>query len=303
MTTILTAAGTAVLILLAGNVPWAGFGRIAGLSAWNLRVGIIVPWAIVPMAVYLFAYWRVIGGRWGVSGAGQRRTNLRANALPAAAWRASLTAGLIGFGALLALLAVVARLVRLPPGDPIAAPADMPLPTAFLLLTMQSVVAGVSEEAAFRGYMQSMVERRYGVTISILASGTLFGLLHFGNHPADVFLMLPYYIAVSAVYGGLTWAADSVLPALVLHSAGDTVVLTRWWLTGRPEWQVGATQPALVWDGGIDASFVLTAFTLIALTVLTILAYGRVRRDGHGRRRSNDGLQPTAAGASMSRRG
>jgi membrane protease YdiL (CAAX protease family) len=31
----------------------------------------------------------------------------------------------------------------------------MPLITGFLLLVMQSVVAGVSEEAAFRGYMQA----------------------------------------------------------------------------------------------------------------------------------------------------
>jgi membrane protease YdiL (CAAX protease family) len=122
----------------------------------------------------------------------------------------------------------------------------MPVLTAFLLLAMQSVVAGVSEEAAFRGYMQSMVERRFGVTVAVLANGTLFGLLHFGNHPGDVLLMLPYYVAVSAVYGGLTWAADSILPALVLHSVGDIVVLTRWWLTGRPEWQVGATVQPLV---------------------------------------------------------
>ena len=55
------------------------------------------------------------------------------------------------------------------------------------------------------------------------------------SHPRDVLLMLPYYVAVSAVYGGLTWAADSILPALVLHSAGDVVVLTRWWAIGRPE--------------------------------------------------------------------
>ena len=36
---------------------------------------------------------------------------------------------------------------------------------------------------------------------------------------------------VSAMYGGLTSAAGSIMPALVLHSIGDTVVLTRWWLT------------------------------------------------------------------------
>ena len=38
MTTVLTAVFTAVVILLAGNVPWAGFGRISGLGARNLLV-------------------------------------------------------------------------------------------------------------------------------------------------------------------------------------------------------------------------------------------------------------------------
>ena len=117
----------------------------------------------------------------------------------------------------------------------------MPIATAFSLIVMGSIVAGVTEEAAFRGYMQGPIERRYGLAAAILVNGTLFGLLHFPTHPADVLWMLPYYIAVSAVYGGLTWAANSILPALVLHVAGDVVVLTRWWLTGRPEWQIGPT--------------------------------------------------------------
>ena len=142
---------------------------------------------------------------------------------------------------------------------------------------MQSIVAGVSEESAFRGYMQSMVEQRYGLVAAILSGGTLFGLLHFGNHPADVLLMLPYYIAVSAVYGGLTWAADSILPALVLHSVGDIVVLTRWWHTGRPEWQVGATAPPLVWESGMDASFVAAAIAAVVLSGLTAMSYRAVR--------------------------
>ncbi len=259
MTTILAAAGTAVLVLLAGNLPWVGFGRIAGLGAWNLRVGTTVPWAILPMALYLSMYWRFIDGGWSASTDGaRRRANLRANTLSPGVWFAALAAGALGFGTLLALLAMAARLVRLPGSEPITTSPGMPLLTAFLLLVMQAVVAGVSEEAAFRGYMQSMIERRYGVAVAILANGTLFGLLHFGNHPGDVLLMLPYYVAVSAVYGGLTWAADSILPAVVLHSVGDIVVLTRWWLTGRPEWQVGATVPPLLWERGIDWSFVLS---------------------------------------------
>jgi len=275
--TILSAAGAAVLVLFAGSLPWAGFGHIAGLAAWNLRAGVSLPWAIVPMALYLRAYFGFIGGRWGGGDAERRRLNLRANRLPARVWYAALPAGLLGVGAILALLAVIARLVQLPAGDAIEAPPGMPAATMFSLLVMQSVVAGFSEESAFRGYMQSIVGRRFGVTPAILTSGALFGLLHFPNHPGAVLLMLPYYIAVSAVYGALTWAADSIWPALLLHSAGDVVVLTRWWLTGRPEWQLGAAAPSLVWDTGVDGPFVVTVAAAILLVMLTAWSYGVVR--------------------------
>jgi Type II CAAX prenyl endopeptidase Rce1-like len=90
--------------------------------------------------------------------------------------------------------------------------------TMFMLLVMSSVVAGVTEEAGFRGYMQGPIERRYGLAVGILVNGMMFGLLHFPNHPDAVMLMLPYYIAVAAVYGGLTWAANSILPALCFTS-------------------------------------------------------------------------------------
>ncbi len=279
MTSILAAAGTAVLVLVAGNLPWAGFGPVGGLMAWNLRLGTTLPWAVLPAAIYVWVYWRFISGAWeAVDGAPERRANLRANRLSPGVWVKALAAGTVGFAALLALLGLAARVVRLPAGLPISTPVEMPAITAVLLLVMASVVAGVSEEAALRGYMQSMIERRHGVAVAILASGTLFGLLHFGNHPADVLLMLPYYIAVSAVYGGLTWAVNSVLPAVVLHSVGDIVVLTRWWLTGRPEWQVGATAPPLLWDSGIDVSFLTLAITALALAVATAMAYVALRR-------------------------
>jgi membrane protease YdiL (CAAX protease family) len=273
MSTILAAIGIGVLVLVAGNMPFNA------LRAWNLSAGVAVPWAILPAAVYLWAYWQFIGGRWGpAASAATRRQNLRANKLSARVWGASLAAGFIGFGALVALLVFAARLVQLPASSPIVTPPGMPLVTALSLLVMASIVAGVTEEAAFRGYMQGPIERRYGLGVAILVSGTLFGLLHFPTHPADVLWMLPYYIAVSAVYGGLTWAANSILPALVLHAAGDVVVLTRWWLTGRPEWQIGAVPPPLVWDSGVDAPFVLTVVVSVVLVAGTVAAYRAVRR-------------------------
>jgi membrane protease YdiL (CAAX protease family) len=275
MTTILTAAITGVVVLLAGSLPWGAF------SALNLRIGTTVPWAILPMAVYLAAYWGFLGGRWGdPESAAIRRANLRANRLPLAMWGRSLAAGALGFAALLALLAFAARLVRLPATPPIVMPAAMPVMTAFLLIVMQSIIAGVTEEAAFRGYMQSPIERQSGVIIAIVVNGAFFGLLHFSSHPNDVLLMLPYYIAVAAVYGGLTWATDSILPALVLHSVGDIVVLTRLWVTGRPEWQLFETPPSLVWEHGVDASFAIATTVLIVLALCTTWSYVALRRMG-----------------------
>jgi hypothetical protein len=80
------------------------------------------------------------------------------------------------------------------------------------------------------------------------------------------------------VYGGLTWASNSILPALVLHSGGDVWSLGRLWLTGRPEYQLSSSQPALIRATGIDAGFLLAVGTLILLAVLTSWAYAAIHR-------------------------
>lgn len=90
--------------------------------------------------------------------------------------------------------------------------------------------------------------------------------------------MLPYYVAVSVMYGGLTWATGSILPAVVLHSVGDIVVLTRWWLTGRPEWQLTAVAPPLVWERGPDAAFAAAVVATATLGIATAWAYTAVHQ-------------------------
>jgi membrane protease YdiL (CAAX protease family) len=272
--TIIAAVMVGVAILLAGSVPWG-----VVLAPLSLRVGVSVPWAVLPMAAYLWGYWTFIRGDWGwPENAAMRRHDVRSNALPGGIWPVALVAGLIGFGALLAFVAAMGRVVPLPESAPIPTPAGMPPVTMFMLLTMSSVVAGVTEEAAFRGYMQTPIEERYGLPLAILVNGSMFGLLHFPNHPDAVLTMLPYYVAVAAVYGGLTWAANSILPSLVLHVAGDVWSLGRLWMTGRPEWQLSSSPPALIRETGVDRSFLIAITSLVTLTVLTIAGYRAVRR-------------------------
>jgi membrane protease YdiL (CAAX protease family) len=265
MTTIASAVLAGVAVLLAGNLVW---GLV--LAPLNLRFFPTVPWAILPMAAYLWLYWKAIGGAIGSKEtAAQRRELLRANPVPAPAWALALVSGLLGYGALLTLVAIMARLMTMPESAPITMPAAMPALTSVLLLVMAAIVAGVTEEAGFRGYMQGPIERRYGLATAILVNGAAFGLLHFPNHPGQVLLMLPYYLAVAAVYGGMTWAANSILPALVLHSAGDVWSLTRLWITGRPEWQIVSEPRPLIWDAGMDVSFLVQAGAFLALSVAT----------------------------------
>jgi membrane protease YdiL (CAAX protease family) len=278
MITIVSAVIAGVVVLLAGSIPWVGIPGIPGLAGLNLRFWPAVPWAVAPMALYLWLYWRFIGGAIGTGDSAEwRRLNLRANPVVGDGWPLALFGGLLGFGALLALLAVMARLVALPDSPPIPSTAGMPFVTLFLLLVMASIIAGVTEEAAFRGYMQTSIEQQYGMAAAILVNGTMFGLLHFTNHPSAVFTMLPYYIAVAAVYGGLTWATNSILPSLVLHAGGDVFSLTRLWLTGRPEWQLTRERPSLVWDHGVDAPLVASVAALVLLGCATGWVYRQIR--------------------------
>ena len=271
---IVRAVVSGIAVGAAGTVPWA---LLAGA---NIRVFVAVPWAVVPMAIYLWCYWNYLGGAgWPRETAEARRISLRANRLSSELWGMSLFAGLIGFAALAPLLAVLGRVVRLPTeAQPIATPSDMPFVTIFLLLVMASIVAGVVEEAAYRGYMQGPIERRHGLIVAILVNGSLFGLAHYNHHPAAVVTMLPFYIGVSAIYGGLAYATNSILPGLALHAGGDVFSLTRLWATGRPEWQLSATPPPLVWETGADAAFVGSVAAFVLFTAAAAWAYRELAR-------------------------
>ncbi len=54
MTTIGSAVLLGVVVLLAGSVPWGGIPGLPGFAGLNLRFAPAVPWAIVPMGLYLW---------------------------------------------------------------------------------------------------------------------------------------------------------------------------------------------------------------------------------------------------------
>src|SRR5687767_8637823 len=84
------------LVVALGTLPWGA------LAALNSRLSPAVPWSVPVMALYLWFYWRILGGEWWPRGtADSRRENLRARPLESTVWRAALLAGGLGWAALI----------------------------------------------------------------------------------------------------------------------------------------------------------------------------------------------------------
>lgn len=262
-----------MLIMLAGTIPR---NILFGL---NMRFFTAVPWAAVLIALYIWLFWCYLAGVGPPSStAAERRAALRANALPAKLWAWSLLAGALGIVALVLGLRLLNRLVLLPQQE-LPDLSHVPFYTIATLLLVAAPVAGIIEEASFRGYMQGPIERRLGIVPAVLITGTMFALAHLDFTP----ILWPYYVAVAAIYGATAYLTNSILPAIVLHSFGNLYSNFDIWLRGRAEWQAPSGSAELIWRTGADMSFWTTAAAFVSATILAFFAYWGLARAARGR--------------------
>ncbi len=268
MRTIAQAVLIGMLIMIAGTIP-----RNLIFAA-NLRYFASVPWAVPLTAVYLWFFWRYLNGAGPPeSTAEERRASLRANRVSGRVWAWALFAGGLGIVALVLALRVANRLIVLPQQQ-LPDLSQVPRLTVLSLLLMAAPVAGIVEEAAFRGYMQEPIERRHGLAVAILITGTMFAVAHL-----DFTLILwPYYVAVAALYGTVTYLTKSILPAVVLHTGGNLYSNLDLWLHGQAEWQASSGPTALIWKTGADTSFWISSLGLLIVATVMVWAYFRLAR-------------------------
>jgi membrane protease YdiL (CAAX protease family) len=239
---------TGLALLAIATVPW-------GLISWaNLTYWPQVPWAIPPAAFGLWIWWRYIG----------RRTRIRP--VPDEAFSAALVAGILGIATALILLNLTNRVVDLP--QQAVDDTDAPLTLLFLTL-MGSAVAGVVEEASFRGFMQHPMESAHGPAVAVVVTSVIFGLAHF-THPG-VLPMLPFYVAIGATYGVIAYLTGSIIPSLTLHAAGDALG----GITALARGRSISSQPipASSTSVGIDASFWISCVALLIVGTATVMAF------------------------------
>jgi membrane protease YdiL (CAAX protease family) len=269
---IIRATITGGLVAALGTLPWAL------LVSLNIKYWSGVPWAVPPTALYLWLFWRYLvrGAGWPRSTADARRTLARANPVRDEMWGVAIVAGLLGLVVVLLLQTVLSRLVAIPQQQDID-PSKYPAATVLLWVVMSALVAGVTEETAFRGYLQRPIERRHGPVLAILVTGILFGFLHF-THPEVTVALLPFYVAVAAVYGTLAYLTDSIFPGMVLHAGGNVFAAFDLFARGHSEWQ-GLGPPAkLVREAGTDAAFWGSVAATLVVGALTVGAYVMLAR-------------------------
>jgi membrane protease YdiL (CAAX protease family) len=194
----------------------------------NLRMSPSIPWMLVVTAAWLsFFWWYVSGHGWPRSTQEPRRRDLRAPSLSKQTWTWALIAGALGITGTIAMAFVTARLAHLP-REAFAAPVDFLKYGALIVIcaiACISATAGVVEEAGFRGFLISPIQRRHGWTIAILISGIMFFLDHHLSHAYATLVFLPFFLAISVVHGLLVKYSGSIRPSVLLHALADFIVI------------------------------------------------------------------------------
>src|SRR4029077_7477207 len=239
----------------------------------NLRTTPRVPWMLLVTLLWLCLFWWYLQGNgWPRYTAEPRRRDLRGNSLPWRIWGWALLAGTLGIASTLALGFATLRVANVS-SEAFAAPINLsnyPALTVVCSIACISATAGVVEEAGFRGFMLTPIQRRHGWTVAILITGFMFFLDHHFSHSYATFTFLPFFLAISAVHGFLVKYSGSIQPSAVLHAVADFLVIPM--LYGL----VGSLSVTPLSQTGIDKQFLICIALMVIFGVAAIPAYKRL---------------------------
>jgi membrane protease YdiL (CAAX protease family) len=213
----------------------------------NLRFHPEIPWAF-PMTLVILALYGAYFSGWGPPAATRdvRKKLARASWPAPRIWVAAIPA--IVFG----VIALVSMRLLLPSLMPVATPSvsiplsSYPLATVIGALLSIAVIAAVTEEIAFRGYMQKPLEEAYGILPAVLIVGFMFWIVHL-DHGITV-THLPFQMSASIALGFLVYLTRSLVPAMIAHAVAD-ILLQPAYLFRHPEFVWKALSARPIWEG------------------------------------------------------
>lgn len=112
------------------------------------------------------------------------------------------------------------------------------------------VVAGVAEEALFRGFLQRSLEKHRGVTQAVTTASIVFALIHLNPWWIIQILILAMLLGI------LAWRADSILPGVIVHAINNGLGL--WAVNSDIEYL-----PFYTWKGHVSPLILIPAIYII----------------------------------------
>lgn len=211
-------------IVLLGFVALVLGGSVSGaLMFANLRLAPTLPLFFPATVLWLWLFWRYVNGDgWPRRTSDARRDLLRVRKLPAPVWAWALIAGGLALAAAMGVAFMTYRFAAA-----YRAPFEVssfPPWTLVSIFAAVALTAGVVEEAAFRGYMLSGIQRRFGWAVGIGLVAILFFAAHL-SHAYATLAFVPFFLAHGLVFGLLVFYTRSIVPGIVLHAVSDFIVL------------------------------------------------------------------------------
>jgi membrane protease YdiL (CAAX protease family) len=232
-----------------------------------------LPWSLILMAAFLWAYLKFFSGQWKPEASKSFRAAMfRSLSLPRRTWMLSV----IAIACIVLIeqsgLVVTFRLMEFPADKFISEYGfiqEIPVWAGWLVIIMISAVAGICEEVGFRGYMQVPLENRYSPVLSISIVSLVFVLVHL--HQAWSGPIIIHIFIISALFGSLAYYSGSLIPGIIAHFIMDIFNFSFWWtdLGGQfdssPLASTGIDSHFVIWLSVLVLSIIIFALTLRGL--------------------------------------
>jgi membrane protease YdiL (CAAX protease family) len=265
---------TALGAIVATGVASAIWG---GLLTVNLSTSPGVPWSAPVTWLLLWLAWRYAGGDGPPAATrASRRRSLRGQMIDGPRFALALAAGGCALIALIGLWIVLFQTGAMQ-GNRVPDFAQYPMLTVVLVIATAAAMGAITEEGAFRGYVQGLFERRWSPAIAIGVTALLLA----PGHAATQGFALPtfaFYLLVDLMLGTTAYLCESIVPGVVIHAAGLAAFFGWIWPNDATR-VIGAQAPHEAW-------FWVHVVQIAVFGAASILAYRRLAAAASNRQRS-----------------
>jgi membrane protease YdiL (CAAX protease family) len=235
------------------------------------------PASAILLLLYLFIYIKYFSGNWGDKTSAftkARSKNFRALRIPGNVFWWGLIGALLFVVWQQSLWEVTFRIFEY---DPEVMETfhlgDLPLVILWFASIASALIAGISEEVGFRGYMQVPMENRYKPWVANVFVSVFFLIFHLNQGWAEpsMFVLL---FGSSILIGMLTMACGSLIPGIIAHFLVDIFNFTYWWSD-----LAGSFDLKPITETGIDTHFVLWLISLVISLFLFLLVTRKTKKE------------------------